>query len=192
MEKLNQTPTIHDKFPTIRDPKSTQAWLVGSGIASLAAAVHLIRDAQVPGYNIHILDRHSRTGGGITSSGDAESGFILHPGSLPYFHDECVENLLSLVPGARGSDKSLLDTMRDFELSEARPPGNTAKTRFLRNKGEMCERSAANCLSIGSYNRLQLVKVLLESEDTLGRNRIQDYFGDEFFGSDFWFLWSTT
>lgn len=191
-KKLKQTPTMHDTVSSVRDPESTQAWLVGSGIASLAAAVHLIRDARLPGRNIHILDRHAETGGGITSAGNAENGYVLHPGSLPYFHDECVDNLLSLVPSASGSDKSLLDTIRDFELSETLPPGSIAKTRFLRNKGGKCERSEANHLSIGPYNRLQLMKVLLEGESLLGRHRIQDFFGDEFFGTDFWALWSTT
>ncbi|OKO94685.1 Oleate hydratase [Penicillium subrubescens] len=183
---------MHDTVSSVRDPESTQAWLVGSGIASLAAAVHLIRDARLPGRNIHILDRHAETGGGITSAGNAENGYILYPGSLPYFHDECVDNLLSLVPSASGSDKSLLDTIRDFQLSETPPPGSIAKTRFLRNKGGKCERSEANHLSIGPYNRLQLMKVLLEGESLLGRYRIQDFFGDEFFGTDFWALWSTT
>jgi oleate hydratase len=192
LEASKQTLTMYDKVSSVRDPESTQAWLVGSGIASLAAAVHLIKDAQLPGRNVHILDRHTKSGGGITSSGNAENGFILHPGSLPYFHDECVENLLSLVPSAREPDKSLLDTIRDFELNETPPPGSAAKTRFLRNKGEKCERSDANHLSIGPYNRLQLMKVLLESENTLGRHRIQDFFGDEFFCTDFWVLWSTT
>lgn len=183
---------MDDKAPIARDPDSTHAWLIGSGIASLAAAVHLIKDARLPGPNIHILDRHTNTGGGITSSGDAKNGFIIHPGSLPYFHDECVENLLSLVPTARGSEKSLLDSIRDYELKETPPPGQFANTRFVRNKGGKSERSDAKNLSIGPYNRLQLMKVLLESENLLGRHRIQDFFGDEFFGTDFWALWSTT
>lgn len=175
-----------------RDSRSTNAWLIGSGIASLTAAVHLINDAHVPGSHIHILDRHERTGGGITSSGDANTGFIMNPGSLPYFHDESVENLLSLVPTAKGSRKSLLESIRGEELSETPRRARTANTRFVRNKGGKTESSDANQLSIGPYNRLQLMKVLLESEAMLGRHRIQDYFGDDFFGTDFWILWSTT
>ena len=35
---------------------SAKAHLVGGGIASLAAAVYLIRDGHVPGKNIHILE----------------------------------------------------------------------------------------------------------------------------------------
>jgi oleate hydratase len=181
-----------DKNLPVRDPETTQAWLIGSGIASLAAAVHLIKDARLLGSNIHILDRHMKTGGGITSSGDAENGFFIHPGSLPYFQGECVENLLSLVPNARGSEKSLLDSIRDFELSERPPPGRISNTRFVRNKGGNSERSDASDLSIGPYNRLQLMKVLLESENLIGRHRIQDFFGDEFFRTDFWALWCTT
>jgi oleate hydratase len=69
-----------------RDPRSTNVWLFGSGIASLAAAVHLIDDAHVPGLHIHILDRHEQTGSGITSSGDANTGFIINPESLPLSH----------------------------------------------------------------------------------------------------------
>jgi oleate hydratase len=43
----------HHKYK--RDPAVVHAWLVGADIASLAAAVHLIQDAKVPGPQIHIL-----------------------------------------------------------------------------------------------------------------------------------------
>jgi hypothetical protein len=110
MEKLKQTLTMHDRASSVRDPKCTQAWLIGSGIASLTAAMHLIRMQHSytwPAY----WDRHL---GGIISSGDAESGLIFHPGSLPY--EQCVEHLLhvSLIPRAQGSEKCLLDTIGDF------------------------------------------------------------------------------
>lgn len=175
----------------VRDPGNTQAWLVGSGIASLAAAVHLIHDAGLPGCNINILDHNAEIGGGLISSGDANNGFILHPGCLPYFNDQSVENLLSLVPSARGSDKSLLDAVGNFESGEGFFIGRRAQTRFLRNKGN-CERSDATNLSIGPHNRLQLLKVLVENENLLGHKQIQHFFGIDFFDTDFWVLWSTT
>lgn len=184
--------TMNPKTSNVRDPGTTQAWLIGSGIASLAAAVHLIKDAKMPGSNIHILDRHAKPGGGIMSFGDSENGFLIRPGSLPYFHAECVEHLLSLVPVAKNADKSVLDSIRDFERGESPLPNRVANTRFVRTKEGRAERSDANHLSIGPYNRLQLLKVLLESERLLERKSIQDYFGDEFFGTDFWALWSTT
>ena len=37
-----------------------QAWIVGSGLAALAAACFLVRDGQMPGDHIHILGGHGR------------------------------------------------------------------------------------------------------------------------------------
>ena len=39
------------------------AYLVGSGLASLAAACFLVRDGQMPGKNIHILEAMDIAGG---------------------------------------------------------------------------------------------------------------------------------
>lgn len=39
------------------------AWLIGGGLASLAAACFLIRDAGMSGDKIHILEASDRTGG---------------------------------------------------------------------------------------------------------------------------------
>ena len=37
--------------------QQSQIYLIGSGIASLASAVYLEKDAGVPGRNIHILEK---------------------------------------------------------------------------------------------------------------------------------------
>lgn len=60
------------------DADQKSAWLVGSGLASLAAAAFLIRDGQVAGERIHILEeaalprrrmrRHPEPGAGICHS----------------------------------------------------------------------------------------------------------------------------
>jgi len=45
----------HD-MNSVRDPKKTDAYLMGGGIASLAAATHLIQDARVLANQIHIIE----------------------------------------------------------------------------------------------------------------------------------------
>jgi oleate hydratase len=174
-----------------RNPESTHAWLVGSGIASLAAAVHLIKDGKLRASNVHILDVHMGTGGGIKHYGNAENGYVL-TGCLPYFHDKCVEELLSLVPSAKAPDKSILDTIRDLERDEAPQPQATATTRILKRGDSGLEKVDAGHLHIGSQERLELLKIMLESERALGGRQIQEFFDDKFFGSNFWTLWSTT
>ena len=49
----------YEAFARPRKPEGVErksAWLVGSGLASLAAACFLVRDGQMKGENIHILE----------------------------------------------------------------------------------------------------------------------------------------
>jgi len=48
-------------------------YLVGGGIASLAAAAFLIRDGDIPGQNITILEQLDRLGGSLDGAGSPES-----------------------------------------------------------------------------------------------------------------------
>ncbi len=45
-------------------------YLVGAGIASLAAAAFLIRDGDIPGQNITILEESSKIGGSLDARWD--------------------------------------------------------------------------------------------------------------------------
>ena len=49
----------------VKDTESIRAWYVGGGLASLASAVFLIRDAGVPGANITILEKSPLPGGAL-------------------------------------------------------------------------------------------------------------------------------
>ncbi len=46
-------------------PHSANIYLIGSGIAALASAVYLEKDAGVPGKNIHILEKDTIPGGAL-------------------------------------------------------------------------------------------------------------------------------
>ncbi|MFJ3979689.1 oleate hydratase [Streptomyces sp. NPDC090021] len=58
------------------EAQSSHASLIGGGIASLAAAVFLVRDAGMPGENIHILEELPQTGGALDGSGAPYTGFV--------------------------------------------------------------------------------------------------------------------
>lgn len=53
------------------------AYLVGSGLASLAAACFLVRDAQMPGKNIHILEAMDIAGGACDGIDDPTRGYVM-------------------------------------------------------------------------------------------------------------------
>ena len=118
-----------------RDPKDVQAWLIGSGIASLAAAVHLVKQANVPACQVHILDIHKGSGGAMEEvTGNSNDGYVLHTGAQPYFHDDCVEELLTMVPSPNNPEKTVWETIKDYQLHGG--PGNKAKTRVIRPSGD--------------------------------------------------------
>lgn len=50
---------------------------VGSGIASLAGAVILLRDGDVAGKDITILEESHQTGGAFDAHGTAEDGYFM-------------------------------------------------------------------------------------------------------------------
>ena len=62
------------------------AYLVGSGLASLAAACFLVRDGQMKGENIHILEAMDIAGGACDGINDPTRGYAI-------FGDTMVEQI---------------------------------------------------------------------------------------------------
>jgi oleate hydratase len=52
-------------------------YLVGGGIASLAAAAFLIRDGGVKGSHIRILEESTQFGGSLDAGGNATDGYTM-------------------------------------------------------------------------------------------------------------------
>jgi oleate hydratase len=58
------------------------AYLIGGGIASLAAAAFLIRDGNFKGRNIRIFEESPQLGGSLDASGDSERGYVMRGGRM--------------------------------------------------------------------------------------------------------------
>ena len=56
------------------------AYIVGSGLASLAAACFLVRDGQMPGDHIHILEAMDIAGGACDGIFDPTRGYVMRGG----------------------------------------------------------------------------------------------------------------
>lgn len=174
----------------LRDPQNVQAWLVGSGAASLAAAVHLVKQAKVPAHQVHILDAHHATGGAMEASGNPKDGYILHTGAQPYFYEQCVTDLLMMVSSPEQPDKTLYEAIRERERFTR--PINKAHTRALSQNEDGLRRVDTHKLQIGVRLRRDLISFILENEKSLDGKKISDVFDAKFFESEFWNLWSTT
>ena len=70
------------------DAKS--AYIVGSGLASLAAACFLVRDGQMKGSHIHILEAMDIAGGACDGINDPTRGYVMRGGREMENHFECL------------------------------------------------------------------------------------------------------
>ena len=108
------------------------AYIVGSGLAALAAACFLVRDGQMPGKNIHILEAMDIAGGACDGIYDATRGYIMRGGREMENHFECLWDLFRSIPSLEVEGASVLDEF--YWLNKHDP--NYSLCRATKNRGE--------------------------------------------------------
>ena len=68
----------HPKKPEGVDKKS--AYIIGTGLAGLSAAFYLVRDGQMKGEHIHLLEKLELAGGSCDGRKDITKGFYMRGG----------------------------------------------------------------------------------------------------------------
>src|SRR5208337_2069732 len=75
----------YEAFAQPRKPEGVEnktAWFVGAGLASLSGAAFLIRDGQMPGEKITVLERLKLPGGALDGIKEPEKGFEIQGASV--------------------------------------------------------------------------------------------------------------
>jgi oleate hydratase len=165
------------------DPKTAHVYLVGSGIASLAAAKYLIDDAGVPAKNIHILEQDDILGGALDGAGEPDDGFVVRGGRMHEAHYTCYWDLLCSIPSF--GDPAVSVTDESFEFNKRFV--SNAQARLLRD-GEILDVSS---FGLSLKDQADLLKLTFVSEKSLGSSRIEDWFTQEFFETNFWYIWTS-
>ena len=165
------------------DKKS--AYLVGSGLASLAAACFLVRDGQMKGEHIHILEAAPLPGGACDGIRDPQKGFIIRGGREMENHFECLWDLFRSIPSLEVEDASVLD---EFYWLNKRDP-NSSLVRATVNRGEDAHTDGKFTLS--EKASMQLIKLFLTPDEKLYDLTLDDVFDEEFYASNFWLYWQT-
>ncbi|KAL1889901.1 hypothetical protein Sste5346_008627 [Sporothrix stenoceras] len=114
-----------------RLPQETHAYLVGGGIASLTAAVHLHYDAGVPADQIHIIEAAPLPGGAMGKGGGSprvdgdvpawEKGYTVLAARKLNFSYRCLYETLAKVPSARHPGRTVLDDVKGSPSPTPKP-----------------------------------------------------------------------
>lgn len=163
--------------------QNNKAYFVGSGIAALAGAAFLIRDGHIPGENIHLFEELDRTGGSLDGAGSVETGYVMRGGRMIEEHYVCTYDLFASIPALTDPNKTVYDEIVEFSHQHV----SASRCRLLRN-GEKVDVSS---FGLSEKDRLDLIALLMHSEDSLGAKRIEDWFAAGFFKTNFWLMWAT-
>jgi oleate hydratase len=171
--------------PRGKDPdrSTSKVYLVGGGIASLAAATFMIRDGDVPGHNITILEELDKLGGSLDGSGSSQNGYVLRGGRMLESKYLCTFELFSSIPTL---DASRTVTQEILEWNETMK--TSSKSRLVQDG----RRQTAPEFGLSEKHILTIERLALEPEAMLGKTSIADQFDPTFFETNFWFMWCTT
>jgi oleate hydratase len=162
---------------------TSKVWLVGGGIASLAAAAFMIRDGGIPGENITIFEALDRLGGSLDGSGTAEQGYVSRGGRMFESKFLCTFGLFDSIPTLDGRQTVTQEIIAWNETLKTE-----SKSRFVRGG----RRETAPEFGLTERHILTIVRVALEPEAMLGRSSIFEQFDSSFFETGFWLMWCTT
>src|SRR5215471_12696359 len=154
-----------------------RAHIVGGGFGGLAAAMLLIRNAGLSGDDITIYEADEQLGGGFFLGGSAESGYNL-PGSVFDKEFRCTFELLKSIPSASNPAISVTDEFFAFNTSEPYQD----KAHIFDRDGHVVHGPRFG-LSLG--DGACLARVVLTPEALLGGRRIDEFFSEQFFSTEF-------
>ncbi len=163
--------------------ENSKIYLVGSGIASLASAYYLIRDAGVNPEHITIFEQDAIMGGALDGSGDVKEGYLIRGGRMHEKEYRCYWDLLSGIPSYDDPNISVTEETMEFNARFV----SHAQARLLKN-GQKVDLSS---YGIPFSQQAKLMELLFMPEHLLDGKRIEDWFDLDFFNTNYWLLFTT-
>jgi len=178
----------YEAFATPKKPEgvdSKSAYIVGSGLAALSAACYLVRDAQMKGERVHVLEKDPIPGGACDGYKYEDLGYVMRGGREMDNHFECMWDLFRSIPSIEDENHTVLDEY--YWLNKADP--NYSLCRATINRGEDAHTDGKFGLS--DKAAMEIMKLFMTPDEGLYDKKITDFFDDEVLNSNFWMYWRT-
>ena len=165
------------------DKKS--AYIIGTGLAGLSAAFYLVRDGQMKGEHIHLLEKLDLAGGSCDGRKDVTKGFYMRGGREMDNHFECMWDMFRSVPSIETPNVSVLDEY--YWLNKKDP--NYSLMRATVNRGE--DAHTDRKFGLSDKGAMEIMNLFFTPDEDLYDKRIDEFFDDEVLESNFWLYWRT-
>ena len=173
----------HPKKPEGVDHKS--AYIIGTGLAALSAACYLVRDGQMKGDRIHIFEKDPIPGGACDGFEYPGVGYVMRGGREMDNHFEVMWDLFRSIPSIETEGVSVLDEY--YWLNKEDP--NYSLCRATVNRGQ--DAHTDKKFAVSDKAQMEIMKLFFTPDEELYDKRIDEFFDDEVFDSNFWLYWRT-
>ena len=173
----------HPEKPEGVDNKS--AYIIGTGLAGLTAAFYLVRDGQMKGEHIHLLEKHDLPGGSCDGYRDITKGFYMRGGREMDNHFEVMWDVFRDVPSIETPNVTVLDEY--YWLNKHDP--NYSLCRASVNRGE--DAHTDKKFALDKESAMALSKLFLTPEKDLEDKKISEVLPESFWSTNFWLYWQT-
>ncbi len=173
----------HPEKPEGVEKKS--AYIIGTGLAGLTAAFYLVRDGQMPGNHIHLLEKLELAGGSCDGYKDVHKGFYMRGGREMDNHFEIMWDVFRDVPSIETPNVSVLDEY--YRLNKHDP--NYSLCRATVNKGE--DAHTDKLFKLDKDSAMALSQLFITPEADLEDKKISDVLPESFWETNFWLYWQT-
>ena len=162
-----------------------QVHIVGGGIAGLSAAVFAIRDAGVPGPDVHVYETLDVLGGAMDGSGSPEEFYVTR-GDRKVNREvfNCLWDVLSAIPSLTAPGKTVKQEIFEY---------NQAHKKDVQGRLVDKDRNVDKVTTMG-FNwpqRIRLVQLIFTPERFIENRRIDSWFTPSFFETNFWKVYSS-
>ena len=161
------------------------AYIVGSGLAALAAACFLVRDGQMKGEHVHILEKEPIPGGACDGYLYEKLGYVMRGGREMDNHFECMWDLFRSIPSIETDGVSVLDEY--YWLNKKDP--NYSLMRATVNRGQ--DAHTDKKFNLSDKASLEILRLFFTPDEELYDKQIDEYFSEEVLNSNFWLYWRT-
>uniref|UniRef100_UPI00402A5166 oleate hydratase n=1 Tax=Candidatus Fimenecus sp. TaxID=3022888 RepID=UPI00402A5166 len=173
----------HPEKPQGVDKKS--AYIIGTGLAGLTAAFYLVRDGQMKGEHVHLLEKLDLAGGSCDGRKDVTKGFYMRGGREMDNHFEVMWDVFRDVPSIETPNVSVLDEY--YWLNKHDP--NYSLCRATTDCGK--DAHTDKQFKLDKASALALSKLFMTPEDQLEDKKISDVLPESFWNTNFWLYWQT-